>query len=369
MFIVNTNENSITEVKPTSFTELNFKERNHLQIWIEKNPSSLGEDLLFIQKEFDGFDDTKERLDLLALDKNGNLVIIENKLDDSGRDVTWQALKYASYCSTLSKTQIKDIYQKYLSKHHSASENAEEKILEFLEEDDFDEIQLNQNQRIILIANHYRKEVTSTVLWLMTKYNLSIQCFKVTPYKFNQQIFLDIEQIIPVKETEEFIIKMAEKNQEAQINQSTLQNRHHLRLEFWRKTIDECKNKNVHLFSEIAPSKDNWISAGAGISGLSFNLVINRNVARIELYISKSTPTENKEIFDKLYSQKEKIESEIDGIIWERLDDKKACRIKKEILDVSLYDKDSWDNVIYFFIEEMPKFSDVFKKYIKQLGK
>jgi RecB family endonuclease NucS len=41
---------------------------------------------LIIQKEFAGFGDTKERLDLLALDKKGKLVVIENKLDDSGRD-------------------------------------------------------------------------------------------------------------------------------------------------------------------------------------------------------------------------------------------------------------------------------------------
>ncbi len=64
-------------------------------------PESLGEELLIIQKEFDGFDETRERLDLLALDKQGSLVVIENKLDDSGRDVVWQALKYASYCSSL----------------------------------------------------------------------------------------------------------------------------------------------------------------------------------------------------------------------------------------------------------------------------
>jgi hypothetical protein len=76
----------------------------------------LGEELLIIQKEFDGFQDTNERLDLLALDKQGCLVVIENKLDDTGRDVTWQALKYASYCSTLSKEQIRAIYQSYLDK-------------------------------------------------------------------------------------------------------------------------------------------------------------------------------------------------------------------------------------------------------------
>lgn len=77
-----------------------------MQEWTAKNPEVLGEELLVIQKEFDGFSDTHERLDLLALDKEGKLVIIENKLDDSGRDVTWQAIKYASYCSSMSQDEI-----------------------------------------------------------------------------------------------------------------------------------------------------------------------------------------------------------------------------------------------------------------------
>ena len=52
---------------------------------MKKTPEALGENLLIIQKEFDDFEDTRERLDLLALDKKGRLVVIENKLDDSGR--------------------------------------------------------------------------------------------------------------------------------------------------------------------------------------------------------------------------------------------------------------------------------------------
>ena len=55
---------------------------------------------MILQEEFDGWDETRERLDVLALDKNGRLVIIENKLDDSGKDVVWQAQKYAAYCSS-----------------------------------------------------------------------------------------------------------------------------------------------------------------------------------------------------------------------------------------------------------------------------
>lgn len=117
MYKINKSSNSITKLVKKTFSELGFKEKQHLQEWIAKEPTCLGEELLIIQKEFDGFDDTKERLDLLTLDKDGALVIIENKLDDTGRDVIWQAIKYASYCSNLTKSQIVKIYQDYLDKH------------------------------------------------------------------------------------------------------------------------------------------------------------------------------------------------------------------------------------------------------------
>ncbi len=109
MFTVNHQANRISPVKAKKFSELGFTERKHLQLStcsglrLAHEPSALGEELLIIQKEFDGFalftsvmDIGRERLDLLALDKDGNLVIIENKLDDGGRDVVWQALKYTS---------------------------------------------------------------------------------------------------------------------------------------------------------------------------------------------------------------------------------------------------------------------------------
>ena len=114
MYIVDPDNNKLIPAQSTSFKDQNIKERQHLQEWIAKNPEVLGEKLLIIQKEFDGFSDTRERLDLLALDGQGNIVVIENKLDDSGRDVTWQAIKYASYCSSLSKEEIIEIYAKYL---------------------------------------------------------------------------------------------------------------------------------------------------------------------------------------------------------------------------------------------------------------
>lgn len=83
--------------------------------------SSYGRGAPHHRKEFDGFADTRERLDLLALDKEGQLVVIENRLDDPGRDVTWQVLNHAACCSSLTKAQIVGICQSYLDRHEKGS--------------------------------------------------------------------------------------------------------------------------------------------------------------------------------------------------------------------------------------------------------
>jgi hypothetical protein len=167
MFQVNRSENRLQKLEEKRFSDLNLREREHLQEWLANQPDALGEELLIIQKEFDGFADTRERLDLLALDKDGQLVVIENKLDDSGRDVAWQALKYTAYVSSLTKTQIIDIYQQYLERYCGGG-NAAGQICEFLEVEELDEVVLNpgNDQRLMFIAANFRKEVTATVLWL-----------------------------------------------------------------------------------------------------------------------------------------------------------------------------------------------------------
>ncbi|MGV0005385.1 MAG: PD-(D/E)XK nuclease family protein [Candidatus Porifericomitaceae bacterium WSBS_2022_MAG_OTU9] len=213
-----------------SFSDLRLHERKNLQNDCQRTNGSY-EELLIIQKEFADWEDTNERLDLLALDKQGSLVIIENKLDDSGKDVTWQALEHASYCSTLSKENIKKIYQDYLG----PKEKAEEKLSEFFDDTDttYEELSFI-TQRIILIAARFRKEVTSTVLWLM-RFKIKIQCFRATPYSMDingdKKLFLNFEQIIPPKDAEDYMIRMAEKEQDISASQNHLEVVSHAKLE------------------------------------------------------------------------------------------------------------------------------------------
>ena len=369
MYLVNQTENKIEKVVQRTFSELGFKERENLQEWIANNPGCLGEELLVIQKEFAGFSDTNERLDLLAVDKQGNLVVIENKLDDSGRDVTWQVLKYASYCSSLTKNQVRDIYQDFLDKL-GRTESATDNIVEFFDNTEFNELQLNQgtSQRIIMVAGNFRKEVTSTALWL-TNYKLRIQCFKIVPYSHGENIFLDIEQIIPMRDVEEYVISMADKAQEDIVTQESSKVRYGLRTDFWTRFLKEM-NKKSDLYKNISPSKDNWIGSGSGLSGVSYNSVISNHYARVEIYISRASAAENKSIFDFLCSQRASIEDAFGSpLIWERLDNKKASRIKCELDEVDYFNSDDWSKMIDFMVEKLPKLSLAFSDPIKSISK
>ena len=367
MYLIASDRSHITRLEEKKFSELGFRERNHLQEWLAENPQALGEELLIIQKEFHDFNDTNERLDLLAIDKQGNLVIIENKLDDSGRDVTWQALKYASYCSSLTKGQIRSIFQDYLSKK-SKYESAEEKLTEFFEKD-YEELTLNSGagQRIIMVAGKFRKEVTSTVIWLLN-YKIRLQCFKATPFALDSQWFLNIEQILPVPDMEDFTISMADKTQDSINSQESLKSRHHVRLEFWSDYI-KASNLDNSLFRNCSPSKDNWISIGIGITGVTINIVISKSNARCEIYINRGKKEENKKVFDFYLQHKEEIEKEFgDTLQWERMNDKVSARIKYQLDDVNVFQKDDWPKMTQFLINTSQKMEKVFRAYSKKLS-
>jgi len=368
MYKINKSSNSIQRLEQKSFSSLGFRERDHLQEWIAKQPDVLGEDFLIIQKEFSGFDDTQERLDLLALDKQGALVIIENKLDDSGKDVTWQALKYASYCSGLSKANITKIYQQFLDVTEPGA-NAEERISDFMDGQDFEEIVLNKgvSQRIILIAAKFRKEVTSTVLWLMN-FKVRLQCFRATPFAMGEELFLNVEQIIPTQDAEDYMIGMAEKAQDDIESQTELKNRHIVRREFWTQLIQAMNATQSTLYQNISPGIANWIGAGSGVRGVGFHFAAAKHYGRAELYINRRNKEENEFIFDQLIEKKVQIESAFgEPLEWERLEGKQACRIKAETPG-NVFNRERWRDMTGFMTDAMCRLEIAIKEPLQHVG-
>lgn len=368
MFKVDQSKNRIFRLDRKRFSDLKIGERTHLQEWLANTPDALGEELLIIQKEFAGFTDTRERLDLLALDKLGQLVIIENKLDDTGRDVVWQAVKYAAYCSNLTKTQIIEIFQQYLDGQRSGA-NAEALIREFLDEESLDEIVLNggNDQRIMFVAGNFRKEVTAAVLWLIA-HDIRAQCFRVVPYGLGEELLIDLNQIIPTPEAADYMIGMVTKEKEERSTEDAQRRSHQLRLEFWQQVLDRFRVQGLTRYQNIGPSKDHWLNCATGVSGCVYSLIFLQHEARVELGFQRADRTENKWIFDKLKARKGEIETGLNGNIeWRRNDDKKSSKIQLA-QSFDCYNRDKWPDIIDWLGKHIRRFETAFSEPLNQLS-
>lgn len=99
---------------------------------------------------------------------------------------------------------------------------------------------------------------------------------------------------------------------------------------------------------------------GTSEAHLAINLVNKENKIVLELYI-----LDNKKLFDHLYEDKEKIENTLQmNFSWERLDGKKASRIKHDVLGLDFSDHSNYPQLMDECIEKILKMRDVFKKYL-----
>ena len=204
LYRVDPNTKVWVKANEVDFSHLGLEERRDIQEWVVANPGILGDDLLIIAKEFSDFDRTSERLDLLAIDRDGKLVIIELKRDHSGADAHWQAIKYASY---LRHATHEDILRMLATYERVSEAEAEDKILEHIETSSLEN--LNDDQRIILASHRFAPEVTSAVLWLNDKAQdeALITCVQMIPYQDGDVLYVQTNTIIPIVGTERYSIQ------------------------------------------------------------------------------------------------------------------------------------------------------------------
>jgi hypothetical protein len=297
--------------KISIFEETEFKthkilERQDLEKWIEDNPDILGEELLILTTEYDKFDKTDERLDSLAIDKDGNLAIIELKRDDSGKTVELQAIKYGAYCSTLIFTDIVNLYQQYLSKKGEkiTFEETETRIREFIS-DEFEE--LNDRPRIILVSKEFRPEVTASILWLR-KFGIDIKCIKLTPYELDKNtIIFESTILIPLPEAEDFIIK-AEKKENVE-NKLTISQEEYVK--FYKELIKQLKVKMPFSYSDPLPKS--YYQILSGIGGIHFEWGFHgrpRSSFGVELHFERGNKAFNMKTIERMEPLKTEIEKQ-----------------------------------------------------------
>ncbi|SKC68220.1 hypothetical protein SAMN06295973_2798 [Plantibacter cousiniae] len=196
---------SLAPVPRTTFESEQIRERQDLQRLLLNDLSILGDDLLAITEEYGAFKDSSRRIDILALDRRGNLVVIELKRTDDGGHMDLQSLRYAAMVSTMT---LDHLVETYAEAHHVEVEQAKLALTDWIEEP-LEE--LPNRVRVILVSADFSTEVTSTVLWLNDNYGTDIACFRLSPYRLGDELLVDLQQLIPLPEATDFQIQQRRK--------------------------------------------------------------------------------------------------------------------------------------------------------------
>jgi len=167
-----------------------------LEEWLEANPDGFLDDdkVLIIGRQvttnLGGF------VDLLGLDREGNVVVVELKRDRTPRDTLAQALEYASFAEQLDTEQLEAVLHRYLS---DESVNVAEYHRRYFELDVDAAVAFNKDQRIVIVGQRITPEVRQTARYLGGK-GLQVNCVEFTFFETDGGRKLLSQEVVVGKE-------------------------------------------------------------------------------------------------------------------------------------------------------------------------
>lgn len=187
----------LKEIPETTFQAVGLRERQDLLRLLRQQVSILLPDTLVIAEEHGHGPD--RRIDLLAVDRSGALVVIdlEGSRDDAYTEL--RALRCAASVASLSFEQAVASHQRFLARHGQGEENARARLLAFLGWAQPDSERFGHRMRVVLVAPDFSDELTQTVLWLRGE-GIDLRCVRVRPYSYGKRLMLDVSQVVPAPE-------------------------------------------------------------------------------------------------------------------------------------------------------------------------
>jgi hypothetical protein len=212
----------------------------------------------------------------------------------------------------------------------------------------------------IWISSDPRPEHEKAIHWLneTLPVDIALYLLKIEAFQIEKSAPAPLISIIARPTTE---------GKQAGYQRGELAERHLLRLKFWEQLLDRA-NKKTSLHAKRTPSKENWIGAGSGKSGIHYTYLIRMEDAEIRLSIESSDAAWNKRIFDKLHENKEEIEEKFGKPLeWDRLDEIKTSYIKFRLSSSGLSDRNRWNELQDKMIDAMIRLERAFKSEIQKL--
>ncbi|MCT4615042.1 MAG: hypothetical protein N4A49_09240 [Marinifilaceae bacterium] len=157
---------------------LDYEERIHR--WIEEDISIILPNTILIGSKVKT--DHGKEVDLMAIDENGDLIIIELKRGLTSREVTAQALDYASWADGLNEEDI-DLILKKNGKDKSIAELLSEKF------ENAENIDINENQKIFIVASSV-DSITERICKYLANNGLQINVLTFNYYRDGDKEFI-----------------------------------------------------------------------------------------------------------------------------------------------------------------------------------
>jgi hypothetical protein len=192
MLKINRDNQSFSLLDTPTLADVSITERYDLQESISNGADAffkeIGQELFLLGKEVEPSKNVQDRIDLLAVDKEGTCVVIELKRGNHKLHM----LQAISYAGMISQWEAEDLLQ-------LLDDDQQEALLDFLEVDRED---VNRQQRIILIAEAYDYALLIGAEWLSEQYGVDIICCRIAVAKdsASNSEYLVCSNVYPVPE-------------------------------------------------------------------------------------------------------------------------------------------------------------------------
>ena len=287
-------------------------EAHDFTVWLEENTDVLNEvldfNLVSAEREKSAGD---FNVDLVGEDEDGRTVIVENQLEKSDHDHLGKVLTYLAA--------------------------------------------LDAKAAVWIVARP-RPEHVKAITWLNEATS--------TPFYLVQVEAVRIGDSPPAP----LLTRIVGPSVEARAAGATKQHlseRHEVRNRFWTQLLDAAKER-TKLHARISPGPYNWVGAGSGVRGLGWNYAIRQHDTQVELYIDRKDTDENAQVFERLHADQEAVEAAFGTELeWQRLETKRACRIRHRLELGGWRDEEKWPEVIEATVQAMIRLEKALRAPVK----
>ena len=255
-------------------------------------------------------------IDLVAEDEGGGTIIIENQLEKSNHDHLGKLITYLTGMGA---------------------------------------------KAAIWIVSDPRPEHVAAVAWLNESSSAAFYMVKVEAVRIGES---------PAAPLFTLIVGPSEETKDVGQTKKEIAERYGIRKRWWTTLIERSALVNK-LHAHITAGEYSWIGASSGIRGLGLNYVVTQDECAAELYIDrgKDAEEENKAVFDQLFAHKAEIDAAFgEELSWERLEGKRACRIRHTQTGGGYRSpEDQWPAIQDAIIKDMDRLEKALRPHLKQL--